>query len=73
VNTIVPLASSPGFERWREQDPDAYDAMLQSIPLRALPDARDDVGAAVVYLASDDARMITGTTLTVDGGSAYLR
>jgi NAD(P)-dependent dehydrogenase (short-subunit alcohol dehydrogenase family) len=73
VNTIVPLASSPGFERWREQDPDGYDAMLDSIPLRALPDARDDVGAAVVYLASDDARMITGTTLTVDGGSTYLR
>jgi NAD(P)-dependent dehydrogenase (short-subunit alcohol dehydrogenase family) len=29
----------------------------------------DDIGAAVVFLASDDARWITGDTLRVDGGS----
>jgi 3-oxoacyl-[acyl-carrier protein] reductase len=30
---------------------------------------RDDIGAAVVFLASDEARWITGDTLRVDGGS----
>jgi NAD(P)-dependent dehydrogenase (short-subunit alcohol dehydrogenase family) len=29
----------------------------------------DDIGAAVVFLASDEARWITGDTLRVDGGS----
>jgi NAD(P)-dependent dehydrogenase (short-subunit alcohol dehydrogenase family) len=29
----------------------------------------NDIGAAVAFLASDDARWITGDTLHVDGGS----
>jgi len=29
----------------------------------------DDIGAAVVFLASDEARWISGDTLRVDGGS----
>ncbi|MFX8110525.1 SDR family oxidoreductase, partial [Acinetobacter baumannii] len=28
----------------------------------------EDIAAAVAFLASDDARFITGTTLAVDGG-----
>jgi 3-oxoacyl-[acyl-carrier protein] reductase len=30
---------------------------------------RDDIGRAVAFLASEDARWITGDTLRVDGGS----
>jgi 3-oxoacyl-[acyl-carrier protein] reductase len=29
----------------------------------------DDIGGAIVFLASDDARWITGALLRVDGGS----
>ncbi len=29
----------------------------------------DDIGSVVAFLASDDARWITGTTIHVDGGS----
>ncbi|CAM5232912.1 SDR family oxidoreductase [Streptomyces californicus] len=36
-------------------------------PMNALIEPAD-VAAAVVYLLSDDARQVTGTTLTVDGG-----
>jgi NAD(P)-dependent dehydrogenase (short-subunit alcohol dehydrogenase family) len=31
--------------------------------------AVDEIGHAVAYLASDQARYVTGTTLTVDGGA----
>jgi NAD(P)-dependent dehydrogenase (short-subunit alcohol dehydrogenase family) len=43
------------------------DSVLDMIPMREL--ARpEDVAAAVVFLASDGARMITGDSLRVDGG-----
>lgn len=38
------------------------------IPMRRLPNP-SDYGAAAVFLASDDASMITGTDLRVDGGA----
>ena len=36
-------------------------------------DPEADIGRAAVYLASDDAAYVTGTTLMVDGGLNYLR
>jgi 3-oxoacyl-[acyl-carrier protein] reductase len=39
---------------------------MQALKRLAQP---DDIGAAVVFLASDEARWITGDTLRVDGGS----
>lgn len=47
--------------------------MLSSIPLGGLGDPETDIGRAAVYLASDDASYVTGTTLMVDGGFSYLR
>ncbi|HSV40600.1 MAG TPA: SDR family oxidoreductase, partial [Nocardioidaceae bacterium] len=46
-----------------------WDAYLRTIPLnrRGLP---DEVAHAVLYLASDDARYVTGTNLVIDGGIA---
>jgi 3-oxoacyl-[acyl-carrier protein] reductase len=32
----------------------------------------DEIGAAVLYLASDEAAYLTGTTLHVNGGMAML-
>lgn len=43
------------------------DSMLSHIPLGA-PGDPDDIAAAVVFLASDDAKYITGHILVVDGG-----
>jgi 3-oxoacyl-[acyl-carrier protein] reductase len=39
----------------------------QTIPLGRIIES-EDVAAAALYLASDDARCITGITLNVDGG-----
>jgi len=41
--------------------------MLKRIPLRKLGDP-DDIANAVAFLASDDAKYITGTTIHVNGG-----
>ncbi len=42
-------------------------AVTAHIPLGSLPEPRD-IAAAVAFLASDDARMITGADLIGDGG-----
>jgi NAD(P)-dependent dehydrogenase (short-subunit alcohol dehydrogenase family) len=39
---------------------------IQALKRMAAP---DDIAAAVAFLASDEARWITGDTLRVDGGS----
>jgi NAD(P)-dependent dehydrogenase (short-subunit alcohol dehydrogenase family) len=41
---------------------------LRCVPRDAYP---DDIVGAVAFLASDDARFITGQTLAVDGGAVY--
>lgn len=43
------------------------DALTRAIPMRRLATA-DDVAPAIVFLASADARFITGQTLSVSGG-----
>jgi 3-oxoacyl-[acyl-carrier protein] reductase len=43
------------------------DSMLSHIPLGA-PGSTEDIAAAVLFLASDDAKYVTGHILVVDGG-----
>jgi len=45
--------------------------LVGSIPLGRMGNP-DDVAAAVVYLASDEAAWVTGTTLHVNGGMAMV-
>jgi 3-oxoacyl-[acyl-carrier protein] reductase len=45
--------------------------LAESIPLGRLGQP-DDIGPAVVYLASDEAAWVTGVTLHVNGGMAML-
>ena len=59
-------AVAPGFIE-TDMTKDVPDAVLQAIPARRIG-APEDVGAAVRFLASDDAGYVTGTTLFVDGG-----
>ena len=46
-------------------------AILAAVPANRLGDG-DDVAAAVVYLASDEAAYVTGQTLHVNGGMAMI-
>jgi len=48
-------------------DPEAYEAAQQRLPLRRVTDAAD-VADAVVWLLSDRARQVTGREMVVDAG-----
>ena len=73
VLVIVPLAMSPGMVMWTEMVPDEAAAFMDTVPLRRGGDCEQDIGRAVAMLCSDDAAYITGTTIMLDGGQAYLR
>jgi NAD(P)-dependent dehydrogenase (short-subunit alcohol dehydrogenase family) len=68
VNIVCPFANSPGVQAWKEYAPDDYARQIGKVPLRRIGDCETDIGAAVVFLASEDASYITGHTLMVDGG-----
>jgi NAD(P)-dependent dehydrogenase (short-subunit alcohol dehydrogenase family) len=47
----------------------AFQALAQHVPLKLCAEP-EEVAKAVLYLASDDARFVTGTDLVIDGGYA---
>ena len=49
----------------------ALNCLTRFIPLRR-PAMRDEVSGAVVFLASDESKFITGTTIMVDGGACVV-
>lgn len=73
VNVLIPLARSEQFDQWGSDHPEAYRVILDSIPLGYLGDPATDVGPVAVFLAGDESRWITGSTLLADGGRGYLR
>jgi NAD(P)-dependent dehydrogenase (short-subunit alcohol dehydrogenase family) len=67
VNAVAPtFIRTPGTVKWLENEAFRRD-LLSRIPLGRVGDP-PDVAAAVVFLASPAASMITGTTLLIDGG-----
>jgi 3-oxoacyl-[acyl-carrier protein] reductase len=66
-NCVAPSTiRSPMIEPYL-QDKQAKKTLESSFPLRRIGDP-EDISGAVSYLCSDDAKWITGTVLTVDGG-----
>jgi len=70
VNAIAPMAETKMTETIAH-DPRFAAKYLERIPLGRFGQP-EEVGPAVVFLASDDARYITGQTLCVDGGLVML-
>lgn len=73
VNVVLPLAMSPGMAGFLDEHPEALDGVLGAIPLGFIGDSTRDIGPAVVWLCSDAAGYVTGTSLCVDGGQDYVR
>jgi NAD(P)-dependent dehydrogenase (short-subunit alcohol dehydrogenase family) len=67
VNAIAPTWVRTEFTKALLDDPTVSSELLRLMPLRRFAETRD-VAAAVLYLASPAARMVTGHVLAVDGG-----
>lgn len=65
INAVLP--GNVLTEGLRAQGEDYLQQMARSVPMNALGDPRD-IGNAACFLASEEARFITGQTLVVDGG-----
>ena len=69
VNTVAPgVTLTPGNEAYRP----VLDAMTAATPAGVVVQPQD-VAHSVLFLASDDAAMVHGTTLYVDGGISATR
>ena len=60
---------SPNDERTSVDNPENYRRRLDATPLGRLQ-TPEDVARAFLFVVSDDAAMVTGSMLTVDGGAA---
>jgi NAD(P)-dependent dehydrogenase (short-subunit alcohol dehydrogenase family) len=60
---------SPNDARTSVDNPANYQRRLAATPLGRLQ-TPDDIARACLFVVSDDAAMITGSMLTVDGGAA---
>lgn len=67
VNVIVPSSHSKITDEYLS-DPAAMAAVVATIPLGYMGDPELDIGGVAVFLASDEARYVTGQTLHADGG-----
>ncbi|MFJ2507817.1 SDR family NAD(P)-dependent oxidoreductase [Arthrobacter citreus] len=72
VNVVSPVALTPGIVQWSKAFPDAYQEVLDGIPLGRLGDPETDIAPVVVFLGSENSRYMTGQTLMADGGSIKL-
>ena len=67
VNSISPGAIRTPINRQAWETPEAYAELLTLIPYKRIGEP-EDIARAAVWLASDEADYLTGTSLYVDGG-----
>jgi len=68
ANVICPAAKSAAFRAVMEANPELVAAADASNPMGRIGDPEADIAPVAAFLASDDARYVTGNTLFVDGG-----
>jgi NAD(P)-dependent dehydrogenase (short-subunit alcohol dehydrogenase family) len=73
VIAILPAATSPSAESFAQTHPEEFERSLATIPLHRLGDPETEIGSVVAFLSSADAGYVTGATIPIDGGQAFLR
>jgi NAD(P)-dependent dehydrogenase (short-subunit alcohol dehydrogenase family) len=69
VNAVCPGAKTASFFALSKTHPEIAAMADSANPMGRLGDAEADIAPVVLFLATDDARYLTGNTLFVDGGS----
>jgi hypothetical protein len=59
VNVVCPLANSDGKHVFSEVAPKEDERVVRGVPVRRIGDTREDVGAVVAFLMSDEASYLT--------------
>ncbi len=70
VNNVAPGAIATPINKSLLNDKEKLEKLLDNIPMKKLG-TPEDVAGIVAFLASDDARYVTGSTYFVDGGLTY--
>ena len=69
ANIICPAAASASFRHFAELQPEQASQAAAANPMGRMGDPEKDIGGVALFLASEDARYVTGNTLFVDGGA----
>ncbi len=72
TNVIMPHAKSPALAAWTEANPEEAAAFVSTIPMGRIGECEQDIGEFVALLCSDGAGYVSGQTIAVDGGQAYV-
>lgn len=68
ANVICPAAASASFRQFAAMQPDMAAAAAAANPMGRMGDPEADIGGVALFLASEDARYVTGNTIFADGG-----
>jgi len=69
ANIICPAAASSSFKIFESMQPEIAAAAAAANPMGRMGDPERDIAGVALFLASEDARYLTGNTLFVDGGA----
>lgn len=67
VNSISPGAIRTPINTSAWETPEAYEGLMKLVPVQRIGEV-EDIGAAAVWLSSDDSDYVHGTSLYIDGG-----
>jgi NAD(P)-dependent dehydrogenase (short-subunit alcohol dehydrogenase family) len=69
ANAIAPGAWTKRGQDYAARDPDGFARAMAARPIGRLGDPETDIAPVALFLASDDARFLTGLVVYADGGA----